>query len=166
MRKLKLKNTPTLVPVKKKMDRREATRERKAEAAAKLEKAIETELLDRLKSKAYGDQPLNVNEKLWREILGGDKIDVESDVSEEEEEEEESVMLDEGEFVFDESDDDLEDMYDTASVADTLETGYSEEEEEEVVVKKRKGKQFKTNGKRSKRHLEIEYEHETTTQSR
>ena len=46
--------------MKKKLDRREARREAKALAAAHIEKSIEKELLERLKSKAYGDAPLNV----------------------------------------------------------------------------------------------------------
>lgn len=62
-----------MVGIKKKAERRDATRERKALAAAKLEKSIEKELLERLRSKAYGDAPLNVNEDVWRQVLDLDK---------------------------------------------------------------------------------------------
>ena len=58
------------VGVAPKVKRREQNRERKALVAAKIEKAIEKELMDRLKSGAYGDKPLNVDEKVWKKIMG------------------------------------------------------------------------------------------------
>ncbi|KIK21641.1 hypothetical protein PISMIDRAFT_51616, partial [Pisolithus microcarpus 441] len=117
MRRMKLRQEPKLVGVKKKLDRREATRERKALSAAHLEKSIEKELIERLKSKAYGDAPLNVNESVWQAILDrerGEKqekeqveaeeeLSMEDDETEEEEEEEEEEEM-EGEFVSDLSD--------------------------------------------------------------
>jgi hypothetical protein len=112
-------NRPTMVGVKKKLERREKTRERKALAAAHIEKTIEKELLDRLRSKAYGDAPLNVNEDVWRQVLEMDRkgkekeldmdemMDDESDLDEEEEEYEGG----EREYVeADDSDDDMEDF--------------------------------------------------------
>lgn len=62
----------TLVPkLAPKIRRREETRERKAAAAAKVERAIERELIERLRSGAYGEQPLNVDEAIWKKVLKG-----------------------------------------------------------------------------------------------
>jgi protein MAK16 len=79
------------VGVKKKLDRREAKREQKALSAAHIERSIQKELLERLKSKAYGDAPLNVNEDVWKAVLDAEKakergVDMEDEESEEEEE--------------------------------------------------------------------------------
>lgn len=94
-----------MVGIKKKLDRREATRERKALAAAHLEKSIEKELLERLRSKAYGEAPLNVNEDVWRQVLDMDRKGKAKEQGIELEDELEDMMDDESLYDEDESDD-------------------------------------------------------------
>jgi protein MAK16 len=73
-----------------KVKRREDTRERKAESAAKVERAIERELIERLRSGAYGDRPLNVEEGVWKKVLRGlERAEKGKDLADEEELEEE-----------------------------------------------------------------------------
>ncbi|KAI9064148.1 Mak16 protein, partial [Trametes sanguinea] len=158
MRRLALRQQPKLIGVKKKLDRREAVRERKALSAAKLERSIEAELIERLKSKAYGDAPLNVNEAVWRAVLDRergetegekgkgkelDMVDDETDEEDEEEmEEEEEDGWGEREFVSDLSgeEDELSDLEDAVSSGDEDEDDEeeegSDEEEDEPPSKK------------------------------
>ncbi|PYI10752.1 Mak16 protein [Aspergillus sclerotiicarbonarius CBS 121057] len=104
-----------------KIRRREEARERKAESAAKIERAIERELIERLRSGAYGDRPLNVEEGIWKKVLRGlersgeGERDEDLDDGEEiEEEEEEEEGVGQVEYVSDieEDDEDLEDIED------------------------------------------------------
>lgn len=145
MRRMRLREQPKLIGVKKKLDRREAVRERKALSAARLERAIEAELLERLKSKAYGDAPLNVNEEVWRAVLDrekgkgkeaiaeSDELDMLDDETDEEDEEEleNENEWDDREFVSDLSGDEdgLSDMEDVASGEDEDESGEDDDEE-------------------------------------
>ncbi|KAL8765945.1 MAG: hypothetical protein Q9209_007142 [Squamulea sp. 1 TL-2023] len=114
------KLVPKLAP---KVRRREEGRERKAEAAAKVERSIERELLERLRSGAYGDRPLNVEQGIWKKVLramereGEGERDVDLDEGVEEEElEEEQELEKEGlggvEYVGDIEESDEEDLGD------------------------------------------------------
>ncbi|ORZ30759.1 ribosomal L28e protein family-domain-containing protein [Catenaria anguillulae PL171] len=115
MRKLRLKaNQVKLTTISKKIDRREARREVKAEAAAKLDKAIANELVERLKSGAYDDVILNAKEKVWKKLLESDRVQVEEDQSESEDEKEEMEAQDEDEDMADryvEAEDEDDDGY-------------------------------------------------------
>ncbi|KAI0653439.1 Mak16 protein [Cubamyces menziesii] len=146
MRRLALRQQPKLIGVKKKLERREAVRERKALSAAKLERSIEAELIERLKSKAYGDAPLNVNEAVWRAVLDrekegekgkGKELEMEDDETDEEdeedmEEEEEEEGWGEREFVSDVSGDEdgLSDLEDVMLIV-VLQSGEEDEDDDE-----------------------------------
>jgi protein MAK16 len=88
---------PRLAP---KVRRREEGRERKALAAAKVERAIERVLIDRLRSGAYGDRPLNVEPNVWKRVMRG--LEKEGQVERDED-------LDDG--VLEEEDDEVENEY-------------------------------------------------------
>ncbi|KIY52909.1 Mak16 protein [Fistulina hepatica ATCC 64428] len=190
MRRMKLREQPKLIGIKKKLDRRETTRERKALAAAHLEKSIEKELIERLKSKAYGDAPLNVNENVWQALLDREKKankedlemeDDETDVEYEELEEEEEGWGDR-EFVSsisDDEDDGLSDLEDAVDDEDGSsgddESGDDDDEDEDSQryskpsLGKRKAPRppskptNKRPEKKAKRvpRVNVEYEHET-----
>ncbi|KAF9646618.1 Mak16-domain-containing protein [Thelephora ganbajun] len=178
MRRLKLRQQPKLVGVKKKLDRREAVRERKALSAAHIEKSIEKELLERLMSKAYGDAPLNVNEAVWQAVLDREKkasgskdveseLDMVDDESEEDLDEEEYEFEDEREFVSDisgESDDGLSDLEDAVVSVPRNHPEDGEDDDDEPSRGKRRQKRPQSHSPepRAKKRLgprvEVEYE--------
>lgn len=122
---------PKLAP---KVKHREQARERKAEAAAKLERTIERELVERLRQGAYGDQPLNVSETIWKKVLnameregqGERDEDMDEGIDEDEDEAEAESNAGDVEYVSDagESDEELDEL------EEWLESDGEEEEEE------------------------------------
>ncbi|KAL1837742.1 hypothetical protein VTJ49DRAFT_3434 [Mycothermus thermophilus] len=161
------KLVPKMAP---KIRHREEARERKALAAAKLERTIERELLERLRQGAYGDQPLNCNANIWKKVLnaleaegegvrdkdmdrgieeeGEEESEEEREMEEEEEDEEEDGNV---EYVsdFEESDDELADLEDWLGSDeeddeedddDDDEDDEEEDSDEEDVKKKKKPK--------------------------
>jgi len=180
----------TIVPkMAPKVKRRESTRERKAEAAAKVEKAIERELIDRLVSGAYSDQPLNVDEAIWKKVLrrlenkGEGVRDEDMDEGIEDDEEEEELEFEQEEEVdgdveyvsdieglSDEEDvDDLEDYEGSGASADDAEDESDEDEDDAELKKtlagmKRKRSDQKPAPRPAKKGAKIGIEYEIETE--
>lgn len=152
MRKLRMSRQRKLVPMQRKIERRERRREEKALVAARLDTAIEKELLDRLRQGTYKDI-YNFPQKAFDSALKSEEVESEVESDEEEEEEDEDEQdVGSVEYV---AADDMEES-DVSDLEDLGEESTSEEEEEadkESVVAMQ--------SRRKRPHVEIEYEKET-----
>ena len=138
MRKIRARGQPKFVTVKKKVERRLRSREKRALSVAQIENKIQTQLLDRLRSGVYGD-------------LYKFKDDIKEKQRREEEEEDEQ---EEENFEFVATDYDTEDEENYEEDLEDIYNEYEQESEEEEEEEEEQEKQ----PKKKRKHLNIEYE--------
>ena len=150
-RRLKLNQIEKFEAIKTKFEKREKSREKRAERAANLELSIEKELLNRLKEGVYPKEIYNIDQRQFEKAIAEEEVEqeqeyeVDDDISDYEEESEEEY---EKELVEADLDgvDDLEDIDEDMGM--DMDDDEGEGEGDEDVKRGRKGG----------RMVEIEYE--------